>query len=675
MSSAPIASTPEPASPTEFARPTELAQPPAPRGVTSDEALREIIRSLMSDSAADLRAGFEGVPAREGALQGAHIGLLDSRVVATADWTSRLGPSVRTLHAVVRDPREPFEWWDQQPPGIPRAAVLAALRDFDIVLVVAPVDGAPRAWRFSLADGIVIDIVIDSGEGPSLVRRLGYLTPSPDDEPGSFLVLPPHEMRPAPAGIGFGTGNAPPAPVQSPSLAPDGRTGDPILDAHIDRLLSADASMLANAYPNLPAAQESCDESCDWIRVSPAAWTSRLAAGKRSLYAVFTGDPADAEVILALDAGGSAAEAWQFRVLRGRLAEVAIHIPQPLPSSARVPFLFVASGHSPSPAREYERFYVLPPQGELPKPPRAHALSTRTGETGVDGLLATLQARNAIGLLAAFADPATPLVRECQGLESKKDAAYAASWSQETARQIYGMHAVARLPDGYQPRADHLLIAVRQLKPYWWEPMGILERQGRIVGLITSDSGCFVEGLYPAARYLVPPPDGGLTGLDPARRSGIPSVDALLDAARAGDEVAMAGLIVYTPVACGDSVVPHGPPGCPPGAAPGTPVDVFPEIVCAGNYYSRERAPAALIAMMKSGGAPLALYAVTEARSAPDPGAPGSIVGVVLASRDGGALVLGVTEHGVTSAYAGCGPLHPEALIGSAQPSFLLPPP
>lgn len=653
------------------ASPSQEAAPTGSPGHTGDAALDALVDSLLNDDVAELEARFGGINARAGAVLGGPIGLYQPQELPTAEWASRLGSSERSLHAVVKDPREPFEWWDQPSPGIPRAAIFSAPRDFDIVLIVGPTDGARRPWRFSVAGGRVIDIVIDTGEDPGgserpLVRALGYLTPSPDDEPGRFLVLPPHEMRPAPPGIGFAKGQSPRAPVRSPSIAPDGRTGDAALDALIDRLLSADASTLGNVYAALPAAQERCDPSCDRIRVSPAAWTSRLAAGTRSLYAVFTGDPADAEVILAVQSGTSPAEAWQFGVLGGRLAEIDIFMPQPVPAGAKIPLLHVARG-TPSPARDYERFYVLPPQSDLPQPPRAHPLSARTGASGIDALLTTLEAQDTNGLLAAFADPGAPLVRQCAGAESKRDAAYAASWARETGAQIYGVHSVAHLPTGYEPRADHLLIAFRQLKPYWWEAMGILERRGEIIGLITSESGCSPEAIYPPARYVVPPPVNGLAGLDPTRRSGIASIDAILDAAAARDEAAMTGLISYRQVACGDaSGAPPGagPPACPQGAAPGTPVDILPVIICHGGHFTRDQAPKGLIEMITRD-APFGLYAVV--------GAPPDRI-VAIASQRGGAVALTMNERGVTSVSAGCGPWHPDVLIGGGQPSFLLPP-
>lgn len=660
------------------AEPTPTASP----ATLGDPALDALLDSLLNDDAAGLQARFASVAARAGPLLGGPIGIYQPQEVAASEWTALLGSAERSVHAVVKDPREPFEWWDQHPPGFPRAAILAAPRDFDIVLVVKDGGGTARPWRFSIANGRVIDVVIDRGDGPGggdlpLVRKLGYLTPSPDSEPGRFLVLPPHEMRPAPPRIPP-SGSPRPARVASPSLAPDGRTGDAAIDRLVDELLHAETARLATSYRDLPARQEQCDPGCVDLRVSPSSWTARLTAGRRSLYSVFTGNPADAEIVIALDTG-SATEAFQFSVLAGRVAHVAIHA-RPSSAGGPLPVRALVPGH-PSAAWDYERFYVLPPQSDLPRPPRVHSLSVRTSASGVDALLATLEARDASRLVAAFLDPAAPRVRACVGAEMLKDAAYASSWSREIGTQIYGVHSVTRLPAGYQPRADHLLIVHRQLKPYWWEATGILEMRGRIVGLITSDWGCSPESIYPPGGYIVPPPTNGLEGLDPSRRSGIAVIDAVLDAAAARDEKAIAGLISYRQVACGDpsgSPPGAGPPECPPGVAPGTPVDILPVIVCHGGHVTRDQAPKTLMAMIAID-ARSALYAVVQAQAelgvvGATPQDP-SLHTAVLASQRGGAVALTVGTRGVTYVRAGCGPWHPDALMGGGQPSFLLPPP
>lgn len=65
------------------------------------------------------------------------------------------------------------------------------------------------------------------------------------------------------------------------------------------------------------------------------------------------------------------------------------------------------------------------------------------------------------------------------------------------------------------------------------------------------------------------------------RRSGIPALDAALDALFSGDRVAVFSLIAYTPAVCVEQPVGLGsPPMCPEGIADGTPIDVFPASAC-----------------------------------------------------------------------------------------------
>jgi hypothetical protein len=202
--------------------------------------------------------------------------------------------------------------------------------------------------------------------------------------------------------------------------------------------------------------------------------------------------------------------------------------------------------------------------------------------------------------------------------------------------------------------------------------VGLLERQGEIVLLITG--GCEAQRLYPPAGYLVPPPPGGLSGLDAARRSGIPLVDAILDAARAGDEAAMARLIQYTPVACSEPGQ-IGTLPCPPGTAAGTAVDALPISACEGGYAFPAEAARQLVDVARA-----PLYAVMAPRpperQAGTPALTDSSAGVVLlASRGRGAAALSIGAQGVTNVRRGCSVLHPEWLVGNDQPAFLLPPP
>lgn len=409
-------------------------------------------------------------------------------------------------------------------------------------------------------------------------------------------------------------------------------------------------------------------------------WASRLAAAKRSLYSVYiapVGGKADVHILLTVDTGARIAEVWRVSVASGRPVAVEILPAGPDPGPVLEPaFYFLANAHAPSPASQYELFYVLPPVDALPKAPPVHPVTTRTGIAGIDALLTALESRDPSVIRPRLADPAAPLVRQCEREEKREDSAFAARWSQELRDQLHGVHSVSRIPDGYQPRADHLVIVYRQLKPYWWTATGILERDGRIVGLFTDDQGCRPEAMYPPDRYVVPPPEGGISSLDPSRRSGIAIVDAVLDAIQKRDLQALGALIDYTKDKCGDE--PDAPPGaepppCPTGTPSGTLVDILPEVVCHYSFVLAERAPAEVIAFVVAPGPRYGLYAVVEGRD--ERGTTGAVWRVVTASDRGIGVALTVTERGVSHLDARCGPSYPDALMGSSRPSFVLPPP
>jgi hypothetical protein len=466
------------------------------------------------------------------------------------------------------------------------------------------------------------------------------------------------------------------APVDEPTFAPDGRTGDPALDELIERLLGVRTIDVGPEHPDTLAHEQICDPGCREVPVPE--WASRLAAAERSLYSVYTapvGGNADVHILLTVDTGGRIAEVWRVRVAGGRPVAVEIFPAGPDPGTVLEPaFYFLATAHAPSPASQYELFYVLPPPDALPKAPPVHPITTRTGIAGVDALLTALESRDPSVIQARLADPAAPLVRQCEWEETKEDTTFAARWSQELRDQLHGVHSVSRIPDGYQPRADHLVILYRQLKPYWWAATGILERGGRIVGLFTDDQGCRPEAMYPPDRYVVPPPEGGISGLDPSRRSGIAIVDAVLDAVQERDLQALAALIDYTRAACGDE--PDAPPGagpppCPSGAPSGTLVNILPEVVCHGGFATEDQAPAAVIGFVAHD-VPFGLYAVVEGHD--ERGTAGSVWRVVTASgRTPAALT--VTERGVSRLDMSCGPSYPEYLMSGGSPSFVLPPP
>jgi len=434
---------------------------------TGDEALDAIIDDLLTAGAPALAARFAGVAAREGAVVGGPVGLFDPRPVDAAEWTARLAAAGRRLHAVVKDPREPYAWQQPIAPPLPRAAVYAGEREYDVVLVVEEPGGEPNPWRFSVLDGRIVDVVIDNqlrspGQpqeaGVPLVPRLANLTPSPEREPDKFAVLPPESewLPPLPlVPAGGGPPSPPPAPVAQPSYAPDGRTGDAKLDAVIDALLTGDAKKLASRFDGLAGRESRCFRRSqttgvcyiEQVRVPLLDWTSRLAGGGRELFAAVTDDPVDVRVFLTVHGRGDATETWAFGIDGGEVVELAIGLTPPDPSF------------------EYERFYVLPPRDKLPQAPAGRPLSVRAGDPGADRLLALVEAKDAPGLLAGLAAPDSVLVRDCPGAESVKDAAFARGWAGQLVARVVSVHAVARVPAGAYPAADHLLVLVVQDNP------------------------------------------------------------------------------------------------------------------------------------------------------------------------------------------------------------------
>jgi hypothetical protein len=651
---------------------------------TGNEVLDGVIDDLLRGDASTLSARFGTISAREGSIIGGPIGIASQRPVGAATWTAQLAASpARRLHGVVQAPNEPYPWTQSNAPPMPRASLFDGARDFDIVLVVSDSAGVEHPWRFSIAGDLLVDVIIDSDDGKtgaplSVILKLAQLTPPPETDPGAFVILPPEEEWLPPRVPGSGLAPAPKAAgTMQPSFAPDGRSGDPEVDGIIEALLHNDAIQLGQRFP-IAGGEETCTQilgqcSVDQSREPNASWTARLAGSKRSLYTVVTGNSTDVEVYLAVDEGTSnRASAWVFGIQSGRLVTLAIRLSQDAPAQAQPDrtYLSALAAYAPSPAREYQRFYVLPPRDELPRPPAAQPLSVRTGDAGVDRLLALIEQKNGAGLTTLLPAPGQVLYRECQGEDRALDAKGVALRLGELLPSVAGVHGVALMPQGYEPAAEHLLLFVVQTAPYCWQTLGVFEKDGRLLGLIDGD--CQPQALYPPAGYLVPPPVGGLAGLDAARRSGIPVIDAILDAAAASDATRMSGLIAYRPVPCSDPGQ-IGTLPCPPGVANGTPIDAISISSCEGGYATREEAPQALIEIARR-----PLYAVVEAGTPSNPGvpAPDSSVGLLLlASPDRGAIALSVGPSGVTSVRSGCFVKQPERLIGTSTPDFLLPPP
>lgn len=638
----------------------------APDGRTNDEDLNALIEHLLHDDAAALAHRFAGTTARDGFFD---FVVYNASDVPSEQWTARLAGRPRTLCAVVTDPPEGYR--TPGPGGVP---LLMTPRDYDIVLVSDEPQGVDTAWRFSVADGAIIDVFVTpvSGTGPDGMRPhrgLRGLIPSPTDEEGAFAVLPPEETWPAPDYPTRTPGRPsepPPAGVAEPTYAPDGRTGDPALDQIIEALLTSTAAELQTRFGDKAARQvqraPDPQRPGNWltqqVRVAARDWAPRLASAPRTLYAVFTGYSVDVSIVLSVDTGGRDPEAWEFGFIDGRLVDLGIEVP------ADDPTLPPPLSGVPSVDSEYERYYVLPPRDTLPKPPPSRPLSVRTGDPGVDAILDLLAARDARGLAASAAPAGSVTYRACLDSDKEPSPAEIEQWAAETAAADYRLHAVALVPDGYRPAAEHVIVLLKEVSRFRWEGLGIYERDGRIVGM---SPGCSVQGYYLPAKILLPPPPSGQ--VPPAsRRSGIASVDALVDALQAGDEAAISAMIEYGKVPCSTATGVGVPPRCPDGVAPGTPVDAL-ERGCEGSYFVPPSAPARLVTQLGKSG----LYAVVE-RSPPSETKP-VVYAITFIESEWSANTLLLTEGRIVRFETFCpAPANPLWQL-RGQPDFLLLPP
>jgi len=656
---------------------------------TGDEALDILIDAVLIADAASLATRFAGVDAREGEVVGGPIGIYQPVTLTTAEWTGRLAASRRDLYAVVKAPAEPFAWNQYPVPALPRASVFAGARDYDVLLIVGELGLQETPWRLSIQDGAVVDIVIDTVR-PSrtlqptstrpLLARLANLMPSLDTHRSAFVIAPPEEMWPPPVpqtGVAqYGSGPPGPAGVMAPALAPDGRTGLPELNAAIDALVKQTPGQLRQTFSGLAGTQESCEPDpaqpsiCNTSesRVPLDDWTERLASGKPALYSVYTYSSDDIAIVIAIDGGATAAEAWRFIYKGGKVVELSIQVPLSVsqPVGASPDYWSRVRSMTPQPDYDYERFFILPPLDRLPSPPRGYALSTRTADPGVDALLSVVEAGSQQDLVAALATPDGTLFRGCRRYDETLDSAGIAAWAATTLPIVFNLASVTHLPAGYHPTAEHLIVFRTQLNPLLWSGFGLVEQDGKIIAVFDVERGCQVEVMYPPPSYIVPPPPGGAAGLDPARRSEIPLVDAVLDAGYAGDADALDRLISYRSAPCGIEFAPE----CPAGLAPGTLVEGLSSTACHGGHIKRDEAPAALIQLIQSS----ALYGITPqgiTNGVPDPLLV-LMVSTKTERQNPASLVFDATS--VVAISRNCSGLVPDWTLGG-RPNFLLPPP
>jgi hypothetical protein len=202
---------------------------------------------------------------------------------------------------------------------------------------------------------------------------------------------------------------------------------------------------------------------------------------------------------------------------------------------------------------------------------------------------------------------------------------------------------------------------VLEVNPLRWQGTAILENEGRIVGLVVGE-GCAVGGMSPGPRtYLVPPLDTTQQQFDSSRRSGVPWVDAVLDAMQSGEEAAWEGLIDWGKTTCGNWD--YAPP-CPPGVATGSEIDAVPVTGCHGGFATREIPPRPSLGDDQAD----RLYTVVGS-------AEGGGASILLVNRSGGTTSVMVTQEGLSAITHGCGNYHPEWMTPQGEPDYLLPPP
>ena len=483
---------------------------------------------------------------------------------------------------------------------------------------------------------------------------------------------------------------------QAPPSAPDGRTGDPVVDGIIEDLLTLDAAGLGARYGDARVQSNSVVRGDNTVSdsqfLTTDEWTQRLASAQlRRLFAVRQQSTRH-DIFLEVTTATGTLDGWTIMVQGDHVDDIWVR-----DSTAYGPEVTQSNARSitlggPDIGLNYDTYVVLPPPADLPEPPPVQDGATRTGDGGVDALIAAVEARDAAGLEAAIASPDAGWVRECDGLDTVEDAAFARDWARDFLSRVVGLESVANLPEGFSPAADHVLTFIQKVDRYRWQSEGLFERDGRIVGIVNGRSCTYFPGepvyasflaspIAPGARtYLVaPPPDNA--PLDASRnslRTGNALLDSILDALAAGDAATLQELIQYTPVPCGpsDQVPSDRAPWCRAGQQPGDKVDAFPVSACNGGGGFTESMPGRLPELLDDA----FVYAVVSNGGASVRYQQGSTIAqdyvIVLSTPDyHGRYALTVGAAGITSLRGDCGYWHPEWLIGDGAPDYLLAPP
>jgi hypothetical protein len=455
----------------------------------------------------------------------------------------------------------------------------------------------------------------------------------------------------------------PTATPRPPAYAPDGRTGIPEVDALIEVLLTASADSLVARFPGV-AARRGPDPTAIPVERWAADFT---AAGPATLYAVVDDSrsgivPYRTHDIAVTIGSGADRRGWRFALDHGSLVDVYESDDQ------------YVNALVPDPARAYDAFLVLPPRDELPSPPSFHPLDTRTGDAGVDAVLALVQARDVDGLVRrSRLDGGDFPAEQCLRREQTWDARQLRDWLGHLASSAVGIRAIAVAPEGYRPASGDLVIFVVQTAPLDWSLESILVSAGEIRA---ASADCAPN---PPLAILVPEPPAGEAPA-PGRRTGVDVIDRVLDAIAAGDAAALAPLVDYHEVGCVAQPAGIGsPPTCDPGEAAGTPVSVITGASCEG-YPIRQRDIGETLASLASAGG--TLYAAWDLGPIPEHqlGANGSVEVVLSRPGQGGRGLAGValwfSDRGFNSIWYGCGPYPPHALLGSGYaPTYVLAPP
>src|SRR5690606_34627006 len=105
----------------------------------------------------------------------------------------------------------------------------------------------------------------------------------------------------------------------------------------------------------------------------------------------------------------------------------------------------------------------------------------------------------------------------------------------------------------------------------------------------------------------------------PGTRADIPAVDLVIEAVENGEAGTLASMVAPLSIPCGEAEGPGGPPSCPEGTEPGTPVEVLPAASCEREYVPPATLQEWLGGQFFAGdrpGASLQLFAVVDGSNA-----------------------------------------------------------